>query len=220
LYYPARFVWNIADGKYDARTLLLILVAWGLVNLILYQIISAVVAYLWDHRNKKNFILNASGEERKLLKRRYGVTTDEELDKIEEKPSIFAALLFNSTYSLSTIRSFLVDGPHINYLSEDRARFDGIIKNQRFFEFAAIRGERLNRQFVFLMFRPRYMPFVILSGILGYLSICLPFLIPFRRAEQVHFRRVNEFVAGFSTHAAFRIRVSQPQKDWDIPRIQ
>lgn len=219
VYYPGKFVWNAFHGAYDAKILAIVLLTWIAANLILYQIISAVIAYVWHYRNRKNFVLHASPEERKRLKRRFGVATDEELDSMEEKPSILATILFNSSHSLSIIRNFLVDGPHIPYMMNERYKTtDGIIRSRNFFDFAVMRGESDNIRFLCLIFHPRYLPYAILSGILGYLSITFWCLIPFTRAAVGHYRMLNDFVSDFSPYAAIRIKHSQT--DADIEHIQ
>ncbi len=218
VYYPLRYAWRIVNGRYDVKTASLMILIWVLVNLILYQLIGGTIAYVWHYKNRKNFVLHASREERKTLKRKFGVRTDEELDKMEDRPSLLAAFLLTSE-GLTILRNFLVDGPHIAHLMGERNRtVDGIIKNRTFFDYAVMRGESENVRFFCLIFHPRYLRYFVMAGILGYLSITFWCLIPFTRAAVEHYRKLNDFVADFSPYAAICLKHSR--NDADIDRIQ
>jgi len=211
VYYPATYAWKILTHQFDTRTTMMMVLGFVLVNLIVYQLISVVVAHRWHTRNKDYRRLNMPQETKEEIMRLRGLPSEEDLKL--GKPSILATALFHSSFALQMIKEDLIDGPHMRRHTGEKV--NGIIKSKRFFEFAAFKGELYNPRFFCRMFQPQYMPYVVMTAVLMYLSLFLWCLIPFRIAMQKHFIMVNQFVIQFSDLTVSRLRCWKVECDED-----
>jgi len=206
IYFPFLYLWKIVTHQFDTRTTMIILLSFIAVNLLVYQLIAVVIAHLWNKRNKDYRLLNTPPEMKRELMKIQGVSSEDELKL--GRPSLIGAIFIHSSFALQMIEDNLIDGPHMRRDAGEKV--NGIFTSRRFFEFAVFKGELYNHRFFARMFQPRYIPYVIMTGVLMYLSLVLWCLIPFRIAMHKHFIKVNQFVIQFSDITVFRL------KNWGI----
>lgn len=189
-----------------------ILLAWILINLLIYVAVGTVIVYIWDRKNMKA-ILDDDPAFKKRMKDIYPYLKDDEIARVI--PSVpMAAFVAAGGIGVKYVKRYFIDGPHID---DPRPGIRGILGKNNF-DFAVMLTA--NRGGIVVEHPCLYM----LAGVIFLSAPIFWGLIPYMVAIVGHYDRIFSFVSRFGkdpgvTSALYKREDGELWKS-DILRLQ